>query len=74
MLTFEGEKHVRDRVDGPPGERSVFAIATIEGDQLALARVYESDLANDPEHALRLVYLAREDVELVQAAIVSSLR
>jgi hypothetical protein len=57
------------RVEGPAPERSVFAVATIERDQLAIARVYEVDLDHDPARALRLVYLAREDVELVQAAL-----
>ncbi|MBX3465441.1 MAG: hypothetical protein KF878_00915 [Planctomycetes bacterium] len=72
MLTFEGEKHVSFRVEGPATERSVFAVATIERDQLAVARVYEADLDDhDPARALRLVYLAREDVELVQAALQS---
>lgn len=69
VLTFEGEKHVSLRAEGPAPERSVFAVATIECDQLAIGRVYEADLDHDPARALRLVYLAREDVELVQAAL-----
>lgn len=66
VLTFEGEHHVALRLDGSWPDRSVFAVASLGGGTtLAVARVQECDL--DSAGTLALVYLEREDMELVRA-------
>jgi len=70
ILTFEGERHVGLRVDGAYPDRSVFAVARLDGcATLAVARVYEADLDRRPGHALQLVYMAEDDLALMQAVL-----
>lgn len=72
VLTFEGERHIGMRVDGSWPDRSVFAVASLDGGQtLAVARVYEADLERAPHRALHLVYLAAEDIELIRAMVLA---
>lgn len=75
ILSFECESRVGFRVEGRPPGRSVFAIARLDGcSSLAVARVCETDLDDDPEHALRLVYMLEEDLALMLAVIQPSAR
>lgn len=70
ILTFEGESRVGFRVEGHPPDRSVFAIARLGGcASLAVARVYETELDEDPERALRLVYVLEDDLALMLAVL-----
>lgn len=70
ILAFEGESLIGLRLEGRPPDRSVFAFARLDGCAcLAVARVSEADLDEDPDRALRLVYMFDEDVALVLAAI-----
>ncbi len=65
ILTFEGERHVGLRLEGAFPDRSVFAVARLDGGStIAVARVYEADLEHDPAQALRLVYMTEEDLGL----------
>ncbi len=70
ILSFEGESRIGLRVEGRPPDRSVFAIARLDGcEALAVARVFETELDEEPERALRLVYMLEEDLALVLAVI-----
>lgn len=66
VLTFDGSKRVGVRLDGTPPDRSVFAVGRLETcGSVVVARVYETDLDRDPEHALHLVYMSSTDQTLV---------
>ncbi len=70
VLSFEGESRIGLRVEGRPPDRSVFAIARLDGcEALAVARVYETELDEEPDRALRLVYMLEQDLALVLAVI-----
>lgn len=70
ILSFEGESRIGLRVEGRPPDRSVFAIARLDGcEALAVARVFETELDEEPERALRLVYMLEHDLALVLAVI-----
>lgn len=59
ILTFEGERHVGLRVEGRYPDRSVFAVARLDGCET------EADLDNDPDRALHIVYMGMDDLALV---------
>jgi hypothetical protein len=66
ILTFEGERHVGIRVEGSHPDRSVFAVARLDGcETVVVARVYEAELDNDPARALHIVYMGMDDLALV---------
>lgn len=68
ILTFEGERRVTMRVDGNWPDRRVFAVARLE-DFVAVASVYEDDLARRPEQALQIIYMSAEDVDAFQSTV-----
>ena len=70
ILSFEGESRIGLRVEGRPPDRSVFAIARLDGcEALAVARVFETELDEEPERALRLIYMMEQDLALVLAVL-----
>lgn len=70
VRSFDGGYRVAFRLEGRPPDRSVFAFARLDGcSSLAVARVYETDLDNDREHALRLVYVLQDDLLLLLDAL-----
>ncbi len=72
ILSFDGQSRIGLRVEGRPPDRSVFAIARLDGcEALAVGRVFETELDEDPERALRLVYMLEQDLALVLAVIQS---
>ena len=70
IRSFDGGYRVAFRVQGHPPDRSVFAFARLDGcSSLAVARVYETDLDNDRDHALRLVYMLEDDLAVMLAVL-----
>lgn len=67
ILSFEGESRIGLRVEGRPPDGSVFAIARLDGcEALAVARVFEAELDEEADRALRLVYMLEQDLALTR--------
>lgn len=73
VMTFEGTRRIGLRVEGAWPDRSVFAVAFLEGcTSIAVARVHEGDLVEDPGRALQIVYMLEEDLALMRAVLTPS--